>query len=169
MLEGGLRIPALVSWPGRIPAGRVSEQVTANMDWLPTLLAAAGTTPDPAYPTDGMNLLPHLTVGAAVVERKLFWRYKALWQRAARIGDWKYLKILDNTFLFNVVDDPLERANMKERRKDIYERLIAEWNAWNATMLPESPTSATGNFTGANMADHIGVKPVTLDPDPDLR
>jgi arylsulfatase A-like enzyme len=169
LLEGGLRIPAIISWPARIPAGRVSEQVTANMDWLPTLLAAAGTAPDPAYPADGMNLMPHLTEGAGVVERKLFWRYKALWQRAARIGDWKYLKILDNTFLFNVVEDPLERANLKERRKDIYDRLVAEWNAWNATMLPETPTSATGNFTGAEMADHIGTKPVTLDPDPGLR
>jgi hypothetical protein len=103
------------------------------------------------------------------VERKLFWRYKALWQRAARIGDWKYLKILDNTFLFNVVDDPLERANLKKRRKDIYDRLIGEWNAWNATMLPETATSYTDNFTGAEMADHIGAKPVTLDPDPDFR
>jgi len=169
LLEGGLRIPALVSWPGRIPAGRVSEQVTANMDWLPTLLAAAGTAPDPAYPPDGMNLLPHLAQGAGVVERKLFWRYKALWQRAARIGDWKYLKILDNTFLFNVVDDPLERANLKERHKDTYDRLVGEWHAWNATMLPETPTSSTGNFTGAEMADHIGTKPVTLDPDPEIR
>ena len=115
LLEGGLRIPAIISWPARIPAGRVSEQVTANMDWLPTLLAAAGTNPDPAYPSDGMNLLPHLTDNAPVQERRLFWRYKSLWQRAARIGDWKYLRILDNTFLFNVVDDPLERANMKER------------------------------------------------------
>ncbi len=60
LLEGGLRIPAIISWPARIPVGRVSEQVTANMDWLPTLLAAAGTSPDPAYPSDGMNLLPHL-------------------------------------------------------------------------------------------------------------
>jgi arylsulfatase A-like enzyme len=169
LLEGGLRIPAIISWPGRIPTGRVSEQVTAKMDWLPTLLAAAGAMPDPVYPTDGMNLLPHLSAGTAVVERKLFWRYKALWQRAARIGDWKHLKILDNTFLFNVVDDPLERANLKERHKDIYDRLIREWNAWNATMLPESPTSYTGNFTGAEMADHLGMKEVTLDPDPDLR
>jgi arylsulfatase A-like enzyme len=168
LLEGGLRIPAIISWPGRIPAGRISEQVTANMDWLPTLLAAVGTTTDPAYPADGMNLMPHLTQGAGVVERKLFWRYKALWQRAARIGDWKYLKILDNTFLFNVVADPLERANLKERHKDIFERLVSEWNAWNATMLPETPTSSTGNFTGAEMADHIGMKRVTLDPDPDL-
>jgi arylsulfatase A-like enzyme len=168
LLEGGLRIPAIVSWPGHISAGRVSEQVTANMDWLPTLVAAAGTAPDAAYPADGMNLLSHLTEGAPIVERKLFWRYKALWQRAARIGDWKYLKILDNTFLFNVVDDPLERANMKERRKDIYDRLVGEWNAWNATMLPETSTSFTENFTGGDMADHIGTKRVTLDPDPDL-
>jgi len=169
LLEGGLRIPAIICWPGRIAAGRVSDQVTANMDWLPTLMAAGGTATDPAYPPDGMNLLPHLTGGAPIVERKLFWRYKALWQRAARVGDWKYLKILDNTFLFNVIDDPLERANMKERHKDIYTRLVAEWNSWNATMLPETATSFTENFTGANFADHIGAKPVTLDPDPDLQ
>jgi arylsulfatase A-like enzyme len=168
LLEGGLRIPAIISWPGRIPAGRVSEQVTANMDWLPTLVAAAGTAPDPSYPPDGMNLLAHLTQGAPIVERRLFWRYKALWQRAARIGDWKYLKILDNTFLFNVVDDPMERANMKERHKDIYARLVGDWNAWNAKMLPETATSYTGNFTGSDYADHIGAKPVTLDPDPEL-
>jgi len=168
LLEGGLRIPAIIKWPAHIPAGRNSEQVTANMDWLPTLLAAAGTSPDPAYPPDGMNLLPHLVDNAPLTERKLFWRYKSLWQRAARIGDWKYLKILDNTFLFNVVADPLERANMKERNKDIYDRLVAEWNAWNATMLPETKASFTENFTGAEMADHIGAKRVTLDPDPDL-
>jgi arylsulfatase A-like enzyme len=43
LLESGLRIPAIISRPARIPSGRVSEQVTANMDWLPTLIAAAGT------------------------------------------------------------------------------------------------------------------------------
>jgi arylsulfatase A-like enzyme len=169
LLEGGLRIPAVMSWPARIPAGRVSAQVTANMDWLPTLLEAAGTGPNPAYPSDGLNLLPHLTEGVGIVERRLFWRYKALWQRACRIGDWKYLQILDNSFLFNVVEDPLERANLKVRHKDIYDRLVSEWQAWNATMLPESPTSFTDNFTGAEMADHLGMKRVTLDPDPDLR
>jgi arylsulfatase A-like enzyme len=169
LLEGGLRIPAIISWPARIPTGRVSAQVTANMDWLPTLLEAAGAGPDPAYPSDGLNLLPHLIEGAGIVERRLFWRYKALWQRASRIGDWKYLQILDNSFLFNVVEDPLERANLKERHQDIYDRLVSEWQAWNATMLPESPTSSTDNFTGAEMADHLGMKRVTLDPDPDLR
>jgi arylsulfatase A-like enzyme len=168
LLEGGLRIPALVSWPARIPAGLVSQQVTANMDWLPTLLAAAGAAQDPAYPSDGMNLLPQLSTAASPMERRLFWRFKSLWQRAARIGDWKYLKILDNTFLFNVIDDPMERANLKERHKDIYDRLVAEWTTWNATMLPETATSFTYNNTGKEWVDRPGAKPVTLDPDPAL-
>jgi len=97
-----------------------------------------------------------LTQGAAPLGRKLFWRYKANAQRAARDGDYKYLKILGNTFLFNVVDDPMERANLKERHRDVYNRMLAEWHEWNATMLPEIDASSTSNFTGDELADHIG-------------
>lgn len=156
LLEGGLRIPAIISWPARIPQGRTTDQVGITMDWLPTLLTCAGVSLDPAFPLDGINLLPGLTQNAMPVERKLFWRYKTNAQRAARDGDYKYLKILDNTFLFNVVEDPMERANLKERRKDIYDRITAEWYAWNATMLPEIDESSTDNFTGGQLADHIG-------------
>jgi arylsulfatase A-like enzyme len=158
LLEGGLRIPAVIRWPGRIPAGSVSDQVTITMDWLPTLLAAAGAAPDPAYPSDGMNLMPWLMQTTVPVSRKLFWRYKYAHQQAARDGGWKYLKILDNTFLFDVVEDPMERANLKERHHDVYERLVAQWNEWNATMLPLDPQSFTLGFTGAELADHFGVK-----------
>ena len=160
LLEGGLRIPAIVSWPARIPQGRTTDQVAITMDWMPTLLAAAGVPADRGYPPDGINLLPVLTQGAPMVTRKLFWRYKGNAQRAARDGDYKYLKILDNTFLFNVVEDPMERANLRERKKDIYERLVGEWHDWNGTMLPEIDESHTDTFTGAQLADHIGA------PDP---
>ena len=158
LLEGGLRIPALISWPARLPRGRTTDQVAISMDWLPTLLAAAGTAPEPAFPPDGMSLLPWLTQDAAPVPRKLFWRYKANAQRAARDGDYKFLKILDSTFLFNVVDDPMERANLKTRHKDVYERLVAEWSEWNEAMLPEVNESSTNNFSGDELADHIGAK-----------
>jgi arylsulfatase A-like enzyme len=158
LLEGGLRIPTLISWPARIAAGTTSDQVAISMDWMPTLLAAAGAAPHPAYPPDGMNLMPALA-GAAPVERMLFWRYKTNRQRAARIGDYKFLKILDNTFLFNVVEDPLERANLKDRKKDVYDRLVAAWDAWNAAMLPEVPESFTESYTGAQLADRYGLQP----------
>src|SRR4029453_6224113 len=84
LLEGGLRIPAIVRWPGRVPTGSVSEQVMISMDWMPTLLAVAGTQPDPAYPPDGENLLPTLISRPAPHPRKLYWRYKAGTQRAIR-------------------------------------------------------------------------------------
>jgi arylsulfatase A-like enzyme len=158
LLEGGLRIPVVIRWPTRIAPGGVSDQVTITMDWLPTLLAAAGTAPDPGYPSDGIDLLPWLTQNAAPVPRKMYWRYKYADQQAARDGDWKYLKILDNTFLFDVVEDPMERANLKERYRHVYDRLVAQWNQWNATMLPLDPQSFTLGFTGAELADHFGIK-----------
>ena len=135
------------------------------MDWFPTLLAAAGTIADPAYPSDGINLLPLLADGAAPVSRKLFWRYKANAQRAMRDGDLKFLKIRDNTFLFNVVEDPLERANLKERQKNDYKRLVREWYDWNATMLPEIKESSTGGISGKTMADHYGAQKSDGQPD----
>jgi arylsulfatase A-like enzyme len=165
LLEGGLRIPALISWPARIPQGRTTDQVSISMDWMPTLLAAAGTEPDPSYPLDGINLLPTLTQNAAPLPRKLFWRYKANAQRAARDGDYKFLKILDNTFLFNVVEDPLERANLKDRQKDVYHRIVREWHDWNASMLPEIKESFTGSFDGQQLADHFGAKKSDQMPD----
>src|SRR5258708_39017046 len=61
LLEGGLRIPSIVSWPARLPKGQTSNQVAISMDWVPTLLAAAGTSPDPTHPTDGIDVLPALT------------------------------------------------------------------------------------------------------------
>lgn len=166
LLEGGLRVPAVLRWPARVPAGEISDQVAISMDWLPTLLAAAGTAPAADHPGDGMDLLPMLT-GAPPVPRRLFWRYKANWQRAARDGNWKVLKIATNTFLFDVAADPMERANLKDRHPDVYARLVAEWNDWNAAMLPEVKASFTEDINAAQLADHIGSQRVPPDPDPD--
>ncbi len=156
LLEGGLRIPAIVSWPARLPKGRTSQQVAISMDWLPTLVAAAGGAVDPASPPDGINLLPHLADPSSSVRRTLYWRYKGNAQRAVRDGDYKFLKMLDNTFLFNVFDDPMERANLKTRHKDIYDRLEQKWFEWNETMLPEVDESNTGNLTGDSTPDRPG-------------
>jgi arylsulfatase A-like enzyme len=165
LLEGGLRIPAIARWPGHIAAGSVSDQAMITMDWVPTLLAAAGTRPDSAYPSDGEDLAPALA-GAAPHPRKFYWRYKAGSQRAIRDADWKYLRIAGNEFLFDVVQDPRERANLKDRYKDVFGRLKGDWEAWNATMLEERPRPATYGQPGNLTADHYGVvnPPVAAPP-----
>ncbi|TFW15503.1 sulfatase family protein [Duganella callida] len=157
LLEGGIRVPALVRWPGRIAAGQVSAQVAISMDWLPTLLAAAGAAPDPDYPSDGQNLLPVLLGQAQPYERTLLWRYKANAQRAIRAGDWKYLKIGKNEFLFDVVKDQRERANLARRHPEVFARLKAQWEAWNRQMLPITADVRTHAVTGNVQADRYGV------------
>jgi hypothetical protein len=52
----------------------------------------------------------------------------------------------------------MERANLKERRKEVCDRIVAEWDEWNATMLPKVDESDMDNFTGAQLADHIGTQ-----------
>ena len=142
LLEGGIRVPLIVRWPRRIAAGSHTDQVAISMDWLPTLLAAAGGSPNPEFPSDGMNLLPVL-LGEVSQQRKLFWRFKACEQAAVRDGAWKYLKMLDREYLFDVVADPRERADLKARHPEVFAGLKKEFARWNATMLPYPADSSS--------------------------
>lgn len=158
LLEGGLRVPALVKWPKVLPAGSVNEQVMITMDWVATLLAAAKGQPDGTSPLDGVDILPILTGKAPLQSRELFWRYKANHQRALRDGDMKYLKIGSHEYLFNVVADPLERANLKDRQPALFAELKAKWRAWNKDMLPELDETFTEGVLAKDQADHIGAE-----------
>src|SRR5205814_7477488 len=71
LLEGGLRIPAVISWPRQVAAGRVSEQVTIQMDWVPTLLALAGTALFFVYQYAAYDMSKWLTGDAAPTPRQL--------------------------------------------------------------------------------------------------
>jgi arylsulfatase A-like enzyme len=158
LLEGGIRVPALVRWPRGAKPGTTSQSQIISMDWLPTLLAAAGTRPHPSYPPDGIDIAPAFA-GTALPGRTLFWRYRSNAQRACRRGDWKYLKIRENEFLFNVVNDPLERANFRARDPQRFAALREAWASWNSTMLPLDPKSTSAGFDGGELADHFGVRP----------
>lgn len=135
LLEGGIRVPTLMRWPERLRP-QVSDQVTITMDWLPTLLAAANVAPSPDYGLDGENILPVLEDNEPTHDRTLYWRYKSHRQRAARDGRWKYLKINDNEFLFDIVEDVRERANLKNKFPEVFTRLRDQWLAWDREMLP---------------------------------
>ena len=154
LLEGGLRIPAILRWPGRVAAGQVTSQVAISMDWLPTLLAILGLAPDRNYPSDGVNLFPVLTGERQPFDRTLYWRYKINAQRAARSGNWKYLKINKNEFLFDVAVDPRERANLAEKHPETFKELKAQWGSWNATMLPIPPEAHSYGVSSKTQADH---------------
>ncbi|MBR0560394.1 sulfatase family protein [Neokomagataea anthophila] len=157
LLEGGLRVPAVVRWPGVIQAGSESEQAVITMDWLPTFLAAAGIVPDKNFAPDGRDVGNFLRDPAQREDRIFSWRYKKNDQHAHMEGQYKYLKIGENEFLFDVVADPRERANLKARLPDVFARLRKSWAEWNAQMLPFPEKSYSWGADGAHFADHYGV------------
>jgi len=154
LLEGGLRIPSIVRWPGVTVPNSTSDVPVMLMDWLPTFLAAAGGQPDPKYPTDGLDIRAALT-GHALPDRTLYWRFKNHDQKAVRHGRMKYLSIGGNEFLFDVVADPLERANLKDRQPETFAALKQAFAAWNAGMLND-PNAPSFGFTSKELADHFG-------------
>jgi hypothetical protein len=87
----------------------------------------------------------------------MFWRFRAGAQRAVREGDWKYLRIAGNEFLFDLDKDPRERGNLRNRRKDVFERLKGDWETWNSTMLPEHQRPVTYTNSSGVLADRYGV------------
>jgi arylsulfatase A-like enzyme len=144
LLEGGIRVPMVARWPGRIrPA--TTDALAITMDWSATMLAAAGVAPHPDYPLDGVDLSPHFAApdpdAALPAEsgRALYWRMLHRHQRAMRQGRWKYLKMDEHEYLFDVVRDARERANLATRDPDRLAAMRAEWLRWDAAMLAIAP------------------------------
>lgn len=134
LLEGGIRVPAIVSWPTVVPAKRVSHQMAITMDWTATILAAAETSADQRYPLDGINLLPIIQGADQVRERTFFWRIHD--QDAVRQGKWKYIRYDTQRRLFDLAIDPGERSDFSTKNADVLKRLAAEFHKWNQQMLP---------------------------------
>lgn len=144
LLEGGIRVPAIVRWPGVVAPGRVTGQVAITMDWTATILSAAGVKPDadPRHKLDGVDMLPVLrsTGARPQFERTLFWRHHV--ERAVRAGRWKYWNDGKQEYLFDLVEDERENADFKKARPREFELLKEEFANWDKQVLPK-PAQAT--------------------------
>ena len=130
--EGGIRVPLILRWPGRLPAAKTSTQPAITFDITASILAATRTPLPGGYHPDGIDLLPILRGDAPVVERRLFWRINRpnRQQRAVRSGRWKLLLDGGQYLLFDLVADPGERADLAARHPDIVLALkgaLADW------------------------------------------
>lgn len=142
LTEGGIRVPYIAYWPKMIKPGRVSNQQCLTMDWSATMIAAGQGKPDADFPLDGVSLLPVLANEGKEFERPLYWRMNYRGQRAARLGPWKYLRVDEHDYLFNVDQDGRERANLGKHEPGRLSSMRQSWERWNATM-PAIPSDAT--------------------------
>jgi arylsulfatase A-like enzyme len=133
--EGGIRVPTIIRWPGRLPAGKVTSQVGITMDLTASILAAARVRVPPDLRLDGIDLFPILDGRRPQVERTLFWRaHPGRQQRAVRSGDWKLVADMGRPLLFNLRTDIGERNNVVGSHPDIARRLRGLLDAWAAEM-----------------------------------
>ncbi|MFN0119457.1 MAG: sulfatase [Blastocatellia bacterium] len=157
--EGGVRVPFLAQWKGKLPAGKVYDQPVIQLDILPTIIAAAGGKADPARKLDGVDLTPYLngkTKGAP--HEALYWRFGQ--QIAIRVGDWKLVKApganatqgefrakatTEGAHLYNLASDIGEQNNLADREPARFKQLAAMWDKWNATLAEPSWTPERPN------------------------
>lgn len=141
LLEGGIRVPLIAHWPAQTAQGAVSGQVNMTMDWTATFLAAAGACAARDFPLDGVSLMGNLRHTDAVIERELFWRALYREQCAVRSGPWKYLRIGEYEYLFDLSQDARERANVAALRTEKVHELRSRYEQWAGTM-PAVPAEA---------------------------
>jgi len=142
LTEGGIRVPWIAHWPRGIAAGGLSHQHCMTMDWSTTLLDLAGGRPHASHPPDGISLRSVLHDPAHSFERPMHWRMKHRQQRARRDGRWKYLKVDEHEYLFDIDADARERANLAQHQPQRLQAMREAWLAWDATM-PPIPDDAT--------------------------
>lgn len=138
--EGGIRVPGILRWPGRLPKGKVSAQPAMSMDLTATIADACGLTPDVAQPFDGKSLLPVLEGKAPIAERTFFWRINRAdrKQRACRRGNWKWISDSGFDQLYDLSKDLGERNDVAYEHPQLAKELEGLFNDWE-TMLKKNP------------------------------
>jgi arylsulfatase A-like enzyme len=160
-LEGGVRVPFVISWPGRVKPG-VFEQPAIQLDLHTTALAAAGVDVNHEWKLDGVNLLPFLGgEKPGGPHEVLYWRLGD--QMAIRVGDFKLVRYDRNADtntglhepaiaakLYNLASDIHEDKDLAAAMPDKVKELQAKWDAWNATLAEPGPdTKGKGSKSGA--------------------
>jgi arylsulfatase A-like enzyme len=146
-LEGGVRVPLVVAWPGVIKPGKYDEPVI-QLDLHATALAAAKVEVAPAWKLDGIDLVPHFTgTKTGSPHEALFWRFGD--QTAIRMGDYKLVRYDSNADtltgkpgqpvtpakLYRLSDDIGEQNDLAAKMPDKVAELEKRWNAWNAELV----------------------------------
>lgn len=134
LFEGGIRVPAIVSWPGHFPEGEVRDQVAMNIDWFPTI-AELCSLDTKGLDLDGKSLVPLIEGNTLETPHKvLYFDFEKQW--AVRCGDWKLInnvidvlpndknKVLEGLYLTNLRENPTESINLKDKYPEKVKELL---------------------------------------------
>jgi arylsulfatase A-like enzyme len=134
LLEGGVRVPFIMRWPGKIPSGKIFEHPVVSLDLAPTFLISGGGQISSEDKFTGVNLLPYiLDPSKEAPHKNLLWRFTI--SAALREGDWKLVRLPDRMpMLYNLKTDISEQTNVSARHPDLTNRLLKQLGAWDVNL-----------------------------------
>jgi len=153
--EGGIRVPFVIRWPGRVQAGTTFDRPVIQLDLFPTVLAATGVAPPPEVSLDGVDLLPALSGQTATPpHERLYWRFGKQW--AIREGDWKLVsgRGAEAPILVDLAHDPGETTDLSDREPAVRRALEEAWRRWDEGLeAPRWPDRAPARRATAPARD----------------
>lgn len=172
LYEGGVRVPAVISWPGKVKAGAIVNTPLHMVDWYPTFLKLAGAKLEQKHPLDGRDAWPAITQGAPTPHEDILHNITPI-GGALRMGDWKLVvggqyseteggegagagkagkkkggKAAEGARveLFNIKDDPYEKTNLAEKNPEKVKELKARLDAYIKVTVPSKQAPAPAGF-----------------------
>ncbi|MCL2741839.1 MAG: sulfatase [Oscillospiraceae bacterium] len=156
MYDGGVRVPLIARWPGRVPAGTVSDAVATCADFFPTFLEAAGLPPMPEQHQDGLSLLPEMADGAGLDREAVYWHYPHYANQggtpgcAVRSGRHKLIEFFEDgrLELYDLIDDVSESFDLSADLPEVRDRLWALLDGWKRSVEARIPEPNPGWVPG---------------------
>ncbi|SVB76185.1 uncharacterized protein METZ01_LOCUS229039, partial [marine metagenome] len=137
MFEGGIRVPCIVRWPGKVPAGATSDEFLTSLEIFPTLCATTGAQPPVGIPLDGFDMLPVLQGKTKSPRKEMFWQRRL--DKGARVGHWKWVESARGNGLFDLRKDLSEKEDLSKERPDMLAKLKSRFQNWKKEMAAAEP------------------------------
>ena len=137
MFEGGLRVPCIIRWPGRVPAGKTSDAFLTSLEILPTLLKSCQVKPPQDIILDGFDLLPVLQGETPSTRNTMFWQRRH--DIGVRVGDWKWVNCSRGSGLFNLKTDIGEQQDLSATHPEKLKELKQHFARWKKQMNAAEP------------------------------
>lgn len=144
--EGGIRVPCIIKWPGKIEAATVNHDMLSSLEIFPTILAAAGIQPPDSIKLDGFNMLPLIRSNANSddLRNEIFWELRG--DYAARVGKWKWVSSSRGSGLFDLEEDIGEQNDLTEEKPEVLQMIRQKFEGWQTEMKNAAPRGPFRDF-----------------------
>lgn len=137
MWEGGLRVPLIVRWPKKLPAGQVTDEFLTSLELMPTLLTATGAKAPEGVKLDGFDMLPILRGEAKSTRQEMFWQRRG--DKAVRFQNWKWLESAKGRGLYDLSTDLGEKTDLAKEKPEIAKMMAEKFAVWRRDMDATEP------------------------------